>query len=115
MAGPYLKEWRKWRGFTQDQVVDRLAALEDPNIPQTGASLSRLENGKQSYTQRSLEALAQVYQCETGALFGPPPEREATPVALPDDGSVVRIWDQLSRRQRRQALAVIDAIRRESA
>lgn len=115
MAGPYLKQWRKWRGYTQDEAVDRLAALDDPHIPQTSASLSRLENGKQSYTQRSLEALAEVYQCEPGELFSPPPEPEAAPVALPEDGSVVRIWDQLTKRQQRQALAVIDAIRRESA
>ena len=77
MAGPYLKQWRKWRNFTQDQVVDRLAALDDPHIPQTSASLSRLENSKQSYTQRSLEALAEVYQCEPGELFGLPPEPPA--------------------------------------
>lgn len=115
MAGPYLKEWRKRRGFTQGQVVDRLAALDDPGIPQTTASLSRLESGKQSYTQRSLEALAEVYQCDTGELFHLPPEPAGAPVELPNDGSVVRIWEQLTKRQQRQALAVIDAIRRESA
>lgn len=57
MAGPYFKEWRKHRGYTQDQVVDRLAELDDPNLPATGASLSRLENGKQPYSQRIVEAL----------------------------------------------------------
>jgi transcriptional regulator with XRE-family HTH domain len=113
MAGPYLKEWRKHRDLTQEQVVDRLAAMDDPLIPQTSASLSRLENGKQPYTQRSLEALAEVYQCDPGELFELPPRE---PVAIPADAeNVVNIWDTLTKRQQRQALAVIDAIRRESA
>lgn len=113
MAGPYLKQWRKHRELTQEQVVDRLAALDDPLIPQTTASLSRLENGKQPYTQRSLEALAEVYQCEPGELFEMPPK---APVQVPaDTENVVNLWDQLTKRQQRQAIAVIDAIRRESA
>jgi transcriptional regulator with XRE-family HTH domain len=115
MGRPYLKEWRKHRDLTQEQVVDRLAALDDPNVPQTAASLSRLENGKQIYTQRSLEALADIYQCEAGELFDPPPKPQPEAIKLPTDGSVVSIWEQLSRKQQRQALAVIDAIRRESA
>lgn len=106
MAGPYFKQWRKHRGLTQEQVIDRLAAMDDPLIPQTTASLSRLENGKQPYTQRSLEALAEVYQCEPDQLLGRDPTKE---------GEVIDLVAQLTERQRRQALAVIDAIRRESA
>jgi transcriptional regulator with XRE-family HTH domain len=106
MAGPYFKKWRKHRDLTQEQVVDRLAAMDDPLIPQTTASLSRLENGKQTYTQRILEALAEVYQCEPDHLLGRDPTKE---------GEVIDLWAQLNERQQRQALAVIDAIRRESA
>jgi transcriptional regulator with XRE-family HTH domain len=106
MAGPYFKEWRKFREMTQEQVVDRLAAMDDPLIPQTTASLSRLENGRQTYTQRSIEALAEVYQCEPDHLLGRNPFKE---------GEVIDLWGQLTERQRRQAFAVIDAIRRESA
>lgn len=106
MAGPYFKQWRTYRAMTQEQVVDRLAAMDDPLIPQTTASLSRLENGKQPYTQRSLEALAEVYQCEPDELLGRDPDKE---------GQVIDLWAQLTERQQRQALAVIDAIRKESA
>lgn len=106
MAGPYFKQWRKYRELTQDQVVDRLAMMDDPLIPQTNASLSRLENGKQPYTQRSLEALADVYQCEPDELLGRDPFKE---------GQVIDLLATLDERQRRQALAVIDAIRKESA
>jgi transcriptional regulator with XRE-family HTH domain len=106
MAAPYFKQWRKFRDLTQEQVIDRLSAMDDPLIPQTAASLSRLENGKQAYTQRSLEALAEVYQCEPDHLLGRNPFKE---------GEVIDLWTQLTERQQRQALAVIDAIRRESA
>ena len=44
MAGPYFKEWRKFRQLTQEQVLGRLNALDDPELPGTAASLSRIEN-----------------------------------------------------------------------
>lgn len=102
MAGPYFKEWRKFRGLTQEQVVDRLAMLEDPLIPQTAASLSRLENGKQPYTQRINEALAEVYQCEPDHLIGRNPFKE---------GEVIDLVRLLDERQRRQAVALLQALR----
>ena len=69
----YLREWRKKKGLTQDQVVARLELHEDPLLPRTNASLSRLENGKQPYSQRVLEALADVYGCEAWELIGRDP------------------------------------------
>lgn len=76
MAKHYLKEWRKHRGLTQDQVVDRLAALDDPLLPQTSASLSRLENGRQQYSERIMEALAEIYETEVQWLVGRNPLKQ---------------------------------------
>jgi len=59
--------------MTLEKVAERLAFMDDPGVPTTAASLSRLENGKQSYTQRSLEALATVYECEPHELIGVDP------------------------------------------
>lgn len=73
MAGRLFKQWRKYRGFTLEQVADRLAFLNDPGVPQTVASLSRLENDKQPYAQRVVEALAHVYDCEPEELIGVDP------------------------------------------
>lgn len=103
---PYLREWRKHRGLTQEQVIDRLALMDDPLLPATGASLSRLENGKQPYSQRILEALAEIYETEPGHLLDRDPTKE---------GEVIDFFGQLNPEQKRQALAVIDALRRESA
>lgn len=105
MAGPYFKQWRKHRQLTQDQVVDRLASLDDPLIPQTTASLSRVENGKQPYTQRIVEALADIYQCEPDHLIGRDPSKA---------GEVIDLWARLTESQQRQAKAVIEALRTEA-
>ena len=105
MAGPYLKEWRKHRQLTQDQVVDRLASLDDPLLPTTAASLSRLENGKQPYGQRILEALAEIYQCEPDHLIGRDPTKE---------GEVIDLWSRLTLSQQRQATAILQALHKEA-
>lgn len=102
MAGPYFKEWRKYRELTQEQVVGRLVDIDDPQIPQTGASLSRLENGKQTYTQRIVEALASVYDCEPDHLIGRNPFKE---------GEVIDFFRGMQLPDQRKALAVLKALR----
>lgn len=105
MAHPYFKQWRKHRGLTQDQVVNRLAAFDDELLPQTAASLSRIENGKQIYTQRIIEALCEVYQCEAHELIGHNPEVE---------GHVIDLLAKLSEQQQRQVRLIIEALAREA-
>lgn len=98
----YLKEWRKLRGLTQDQVLDRLSVFEDENIPRTAASLSRIENGKQIYTQRILEALADVYEVEEpGWLLSRNPLKE---------GEVIDMFSSLNDRDRERARDIIEAL-----
>lgn len=78
----YFKQWRKASHLTQKQVVDRLELHDDPNLPHTEASLSRIENGKQPYSQGILEALADIYQCEPEDLIGRDPTKEGQVVDL---------------------------------
>ena len=106
MAGPYLKEWRKHRHMTQDQVVERLGLFDDPLLPKTGASLSRLENGKQPYSQRIIEALADLYNCEPHQLIGHNPEKE---------GEVIDLLAVLSESEREQAKRIIAALGKGAA
>jgi transcriptional regulator with XRE-family HTH domain len=105
MAKPYLKEWRKHRHYTQDQVIDRLAAFDDPLLPGTAASLSRIENGKQPYSQRIIEALADVYQCSPGELIGRNPAVE---------GDVIDMLARLSEQQRAQIRDIIAVLTKEA-
>ncbi len=97
----YLKEWRAKKGYTLDQVVDRLAAMDDPLLPKTGASLSRLENRKQPYSERILEALADIYGCEPEDLLGRDPTK---------DGVVIDMMRAMDERQQKQAIAILSAL-----
>ena len=106
MAQTYFKEWRKHRGLTQDEVLNRLAVFDDDKLPQTGASLSRIENGKQIYTQRTLEALAEVYQAEPHELLGRNPLK---------DGHVIDMLAKLSESQMRQIQVIIEALVKDVA
>lgn len=103
----YFKEWRKSSGLTQDQVVDRLAIHEDELLPRTTASLSRIENGKQIYTQRILEALADVYGVEEpGWLLDRHPKK---------DGKVFDLMARLNDKQRDQAIAILETFLKDGS
>lgn len=75
MAGTFFKQWRKYRGFTLEQVAGRLSDMDDPLIPSSVGSLSRLEAGLQPYNQRIVEALASegIYNCDPDDLIGVDP------------------------------------------
>lgn len=99
--GPYLREWREHRGYTQAQVVAFLEGMEDPKLPTTTASLSRLENGKQPYSQPVLEALAHIYGTEAGNLLDHNPKKE---------GEVIDFLAKLDEAQQKQLLAIAQAL-----
>lgn len=103
----YIKQWRKHRGLTQKQVIDRLRELagddhENPElkIPTTEASLSRIENGTQNFSIATLEALAEVLEAdEAGWLLD----------RLPVEGEVVDLWGhRLDKEEAELARQVLD-------
>lgn len=97
----YLKEWRKKRRLTQEQVTDRLAVFDDKYLPKTAASLSRIERGQQVYNERIIEALAKIYDVEPADLIGRNPEKE---------GRVYDLMARLNPPELEQAEAVITAL-----
>ncbi|WP_395326906.1 helix-turn-helix transcriptional regulator [Novosphingobium sp. BL-8H] len=98
----YLKEWRKFAHKTQAQVVAALESMEDPNLPTTEASLSRLENGKQPYSERVLLALSDIYGCEPWELIGRHPKKE---------GQVIDMVRRLDEREQERVRAYIEGLR----
>lgn len=50
MAKTFIKEWRKYRGLTQEQLADM--------IDMSNSNLSRIESGSVRYTSDSLELIA---------------------------------------------------------
>ena len=61
----YLKEWREFRGLTQEKAADR--------IEKSRNYLSELERGKRRYNEDILNALAAAYSCEPWELLGKNP------------------------------------------
>jgi transcriptional regulator with XRE-family HTH domain len=61
----FIREWREFRGFTQEQLADMLGT--------TKTSISRIEDLKQGYTQDFLEACADALGIHPGVLLTRPP------------------------------------------
>lgn len=61
LSRTHLREWREYRGLTQEQAAERL------NVSRT--LLSKIENAKSPYTQGFMEAAAEAYQCEVPDLI----------------------------------------------
>lgn len=101
MAGPYFKEWRKFRELTQERVLERLASLDDPELPTTAASLSRIENKKQSIHPRIIAALAEVYGVEEDHLLGRNPFME---------GEVIDFFAHMPLAEQKRQLAILKAV-----
>lgn len=86
----FFKEWRKYRGYTQEQLGE-MTGLGAPSI-------SQLENGKQGFTDSTLEALANALQCTPGDLLMRNPL---------DDEAPWSIWENIKPENRSQAIRVL--------
>ena len=90
----YIKEWRKYRGLTQEQLAERIGIAR--------SYLTKIERGTRRYDQPFLEAAADALRCEPGDIIMRDPTEQ--------DG-IWSIWDTLNPLERQQAVAVIRAIR----
>lgn len=91
----YIKEWRKFRGLTQQQLSERIGIDK--------SYLSKIENGKKRYDQPFLEATAEALSCEVADLLIRNPLDPAGPWS---------IWDQLEPTQRRQWIEIGETLTR---
>ena len=79
-----------------------LASLHDVQITKT--SLSRIETGKQPYSQRILEALAKVLATDPASLLMRDPDAP---------GAIWDIWDRIETPKREDALRILEALATE--
>jgi transcriptional regulator with XRE-family HTH domain len=94
----FIKQWREHRHLTQERLAERLGT--------TAASLSRIENYKQPYTQDFLEAAAEALGTDVASLLIRDPSDAEAPWS---------IWDNLKPAQRKQALRLLKALAEEEA
>lgn len=90
----HLRAWRDFRGLSQEALAAR--------VDSTAATISRLENGHQPYTQPLLEALAEALACSPADIIMKPPGAS---------NGLDKAIEGLSDPQRRQAEAIIRALK----
>lgn len=57
----YFREWREYRGLTQDRAIERLGWSQ--------SKISRIEGGKTPYNEDDLAAAADAYRCTPAELI----------------------------------------------
>lgn len=75
----FLRAWRKFRGYTLEQVAER--------IGMTHQNLGKIERGQVSFTEPLLDLLADAYRTDKGSLIMRDPTRK---------DPLWSIYDQLS-------------------
>ena len=80
----FIRQWREARGLTLEQLAERIGT--------THASLSRIERGKQPYTQPMLEAIADALGTDAASLIMRDPL---------DAEGIWSVWDQAEPGERR--------------
>lgn len=91
----FIREWRKFRDLTQDQLAERIGINR--------AYLSKIESGKRRYDQPFLEAAAEVLRCDVADLL----IRDPT-----DPEGIWSIWDALEPVQRSQVVEIAKTLKR---
>jgi phage repressor protein C with HTH and peptisase S24 domain len=71
MAKTFIKEWRKYRGLTQEQLADM--------IDMSNSNLSRIESGAVRYTSDSLEMIAHALAVDVTDLLSRGPSDGLNP------------------------------------
>lgn len=97
MAGRahYIKEWRKARGLTQEQLAERIG------LDRT--YYSKIESGKRRYDQPFLEAAATVLQCSPADLIMRDPS---------DPDGIWSVWDTLKPVEKAQVVEIARTLKR---
>lgn len=90
----FLRQWRNHRGYTQEQVAER--------IDMDRGNLSKIERGLVPYDEPLLVRLADIYSCEPQDLIMRNPQDPEAPWS---------IWESLKPAQKRQAVEIIKLLK----
>ena len=93
----FFKEWREFRGLTQEEAADQMGIMDRTN-------LSRLERGQAPYGQKALEAAARVYSCKPWDILNVNPLMQGEPVDRSDLGDLGELFTDATPEQRAELL-----------
>jgi transcriptional regulator with XRE-family HTH domain len=98
----FIRQWREHRGLTLEALADRVGQAVGGF---THASLSRIERGKQPYSQPILEALAHALQTDVASLLMRDPS---------DPEAIWSIWDEAKEGERREIVGYAKGVVRRT-
>lgn len=93
----FIREWRKFRGLSQEQLAERMEMSQE--------TVSRIERGTVNYTQPVLEAAAEALNCLPADLIMRDPGRP---------GSIFSIWEQIPVEKREIAAEMLTGLTRRT-
>lgn len=91
----FIKQWRLKRGLSQRKLAARMEVEPGGDEVISHVSISRIETGKQPYSQPILEALAEALSVTPAMLIENDPNKE---------GLVIDLVRRLDDEKRKQAL-----------
>jgi transcriptional regulator with XRE-family HTH domain len=94
----FLKEWRKFRGLSQEKLGERIGVSK--------GDISNWEKGKRRYNQDLLEQLAEALECEPADLI----MRDPT-----DPESIWTIWEHASEGEKQDIRRLAEVVVRKRA
>jgi transcriptional regulator with XRE-family HTH domain len=87
----YLKEWRKFRGMTQQELADALETSK--------SVISDMERGELQLSPKWLRRIAPILETQPGHIL------DHDPAEL--DSDIIDIWSHIDKRDRDQAIRVL--------
>lgn len=89
----FVKEWRQYRGLTQEQLAERVGMSK--------SNISQLEQARQGYSAEGLEALALALNCEPAHLLMVDPTR---------DDAMWSIWERAKEGERKMIIELAKTV-----
>jgi transcriptional regulator with XRE-family HTH domain len=95
----HLREWREFRGFTQDSLAAEIGT--------NGSVIHLLENGSRRLSDKWLRKLAKPLRTMPGAILDYDPNKVPT--------AILEAWDSVPDDLKEQAMRVLKTFHRKSA
>jgi transcriptional regulator with XRE-family HTH domain len=93
----FIREWRKHRGLTQEQLAERMGIAR--------SYISHVEKGKRRYDQLFLESAANALLCEPADLI----MRDPTQL-----NAIWTIWEQIAPEDRERAARILETFTKKT-
>ncbi len=100
----YLRAYREKANLTLEKAIERFIAFGMDDM--SAATLSRIENGKQPYSQPILEIAADAYGTDVASLLMRDPR---------DPEGIWSIWDKASQGERRAIVDVAKVLKKTAS